>query len=208
MYCYYCGLLGHTDETCDLLYSAEVDDGVRKWGPEVRVEVRKPRDGGGGRWLREEGQNWKTPNQEEREENSVINASMNAEGREKEPTKNLLAELMRNPSNLIPKHNRRNLNAEIMRGEAESREMNEERNNEVEGYDSDIIVEEKKRKINNLHSSHHVSTGGGGEEMMEDENDHENAKKEGLGYVAHTADMSHMKNFLSADPGKQACREK
>jgi hypothetical protein len=212
MFCYYCGLLGHTDESCDLLFSAEFDDGVRKWGPEVRVEFRKPRDGGGGRWLREEGQNWKTPNQEEREESSVINASsnvsLNAEGREKEPTKNLLAELMRNPSNLIPKHNRKNINAQIMRGAAESREMNEERNKEVEGYDSDIIIEEKKRKINNTHLSHHVSTCGGGEEMMEDENDDVEAKKDGLCYVAQAASMSQMKNFLSAGPGKQACREK
>ncbi|MCH84643.1 DUF4283 domain protein [Trifolium medium] len=66
-FCYYCGLLGHTDETCDLLYSAESDDGVRRWGPEVRVETRRPTYGGGGRWLTEEGQNWKTPCQEERE---------------------------------------------------------------------------------------------------------------------------------------------
>jgi hypothetical protein len=77
MFCYYCSLLGHTDETCDLLYSAETDDGVRRWGPEVRVEARRPTDGGGGRWLREEGQNWKTPCQGEREAHSSSNGSSN-----------------------------------------------------------------------------------------------------------------------------------
>ncbi|MCI20889.1 hypothetical protein A2U01_0042052, partial [Trifolium medium] len=32
MFCYYCGLLGHTDETCDMLYSMELDDGNQKMG--------------------------------------------------------------------------------------------------------------------------------------------------------------------------------
>jgi hypothetical protein len=153
MFCYYCGLLGHTDETCDLLYSAETDDGARRWGPELRVEARRPTDGGGGRWLREEGQKWKTPCQEEREPNSSSNGSsntiLNAESKGKEPSKNLLAELMRNPSNLIPKHNRQVLNETIMREEPSFNGAQEECNKGTneEGYDSDIIIEEKNGKL-------------------------------------------------------------
>jgi hypothetical protein len=29
IYCYYCGLLGHTEDSCEKLYDVQEDDGVR-----------------------------------------------------------------------------------------------------------------------------------------------------------------------------------
>ncbi|MCI54010.1 hypothetical protein A2U01_0075257, partial [Trifolium medium] len=64
-FCYYCGLLGHTEDSCDKLYSVKVDDDIREWGPELRPEVRWRGQETSSRWLRDDEQvRWQTPNQE------------------------------------------------------------------------------------------------------------------------------------------------
>ncbi|GAU46344.1 hypothetical protein TSUD_180770 [Trifolium subterraneum] len=54
-FCFLCGVLGHTQRFCDKLYSMEIDDGTRNWGPELRAEFKKLRAGSGSRWLKEGG---------------------------------------------------------------------------------------------------------------------------------------------------------
>lgn len=55
VYCYLCGVIGHTDQYCEQLFFMESDDGVRRWGPELKAETRRVVGGGGNRWLRGEG---------------------------------------------------------------------------------------------------------------------------------------------------------
>ncbi|KAJ1434830.1 hypothetical protein SESBI_05193 [Sesbania bispinosa] len=56
--------MGHVESYCEKLFTLEKDDGYRGWGPELRAEPRRPANGGGGRWLRDEGQHsWSVPNQ-------------------------------------------------------------------------------------------------------------------------------------------------
>lgn len=54
IFCFLCGLLGHSDSSCEQLFLMEEDNGVRGWGPELRVERRRNGGGGGCMWLCEE----------------------------------------------------------------------------------------------------------------------------------------------------------
>lgn len=46
VFCFMCGIIGHTEQYCDKLLDCENDDGVRGWGVEMRAAPR--RVGGGG----------------------------------------------------------------------------------------------------------------------------------------------------------------
>jgi hypothetical protein len=54
IFCFVCGVMGHTENKCEIRFSMEQDDGVREWSAEIRAEPR--RQGGRlvSRWLREE----------------------------------------------------------------------------------------------------------------------------------------------------------
>jgi 14-3-3 protein epsilon len=54
LFCYLCGLLGHSDQYCEKLFTMEEDDGVRRWGPELRVDRRKDMGSLSCQWLCEE----------------------------------------------------------------------------------------------------------------------------------------------------------
>lgn len=54
-FCYYCGLLGHTDEFCSSLFSIPSDDGTRMWSSDLRVPMKKGSGGSGSKWLLEDG---------------------------------------------------------------------------------------------------------------------------------------------------------
>jgi 14-3-3 protein epsilon len=41
IFCYLCGLLGHTDKNCPKLFDMEHDDGVRGWGENLRPLVKR-----------------------------------------------------------------------------------------------------------------------------------------------------------------------
>ncbi|KAK2423100.1 zinc knuckle (CCHC-type) family protein [Trifolium repens] len=54
IFCYVCGIMGHTENKCEIRYAMEQDDGSREWSADIRAEPRRQ----GGRlvssWLREE----------------------------------------------------------------------------------------------------------------------------------------------------------
>jgi hypothetical protein len=41
IFCYLCGLLGHTDKNCPKLFDMELDDGAREWGENLRPLVKR-----------------------------------------------------------------------------------------------------------------------------------------------------------------------
>lgn len=53
---FFCGRIGHVEQFCTELFEGDEDDGVRLWGPELRVEPRRGGGGtGGNKWLRDGG---------------------------------------------------------------------------------------------------------------------------------------------------------
>lgn len=55
IFCFACGIIGHTEQYCEKLLAMDNDDGARGWGQEMRVDLKKPGNGGSNRWLREGG---------------------------------------------------------------------------------------------------------------------------------------------------------
>ncbi|GAU38028.1 hypothetical protein TSUD_395880 [Trifolium subterraneum] len=54
LFCFVCGVIGHSDNKCEVKYAMERDYGSRGWSNEIKAEVRRPGDRVESRWLREE----------------------------------------------------------------------------------------------------------------------------------------------------------
>ncbi|KAH9684396.1 reverse transcriptase domain-containing protein [Citrus sinensis] len=52
VFCFICGLLGHTEKLCPKLYDCEATDMVRLYGPEMKAPTRRNAMTSGERWLR------------------------------------------------------------------------------------------------------------------------------------------------------------
>lgn len=56
-FCFVCGCIGHTEQSCEVLFSEGVDDGVRGWSVEVRADARRGPGGSRSRWLKDDRRN-------------------------------------------------------------------------------------------------------------------------------------------------------
>ncbi|GAU40629.1 hypothetical protein TSUD_190060 [Trifolium subterraneum] len=54
LFCFVCGVIGHSDNKCEVKYAMERDDGNRGWSNEIKAEVRRPGGRVESRWLRED----------------------------------------------------------------------------------------------------------------------------------------------------------
>lgn len=54
IFCFVCDCIGHTEQSCEVLFVLESDDGVRGWSAELRAEQRRMGAAGGSRFLKEE----------------------------------------------------------------------------------------------------------------------------------------------------------
>lgn len=52
-FCFLCGMLGHTEQFYNKLFSLEKDDKSRNWVPELRADHHRGGSKGGSQWLRD-----------------------------------------------------------------------------------------------------------------------------------------------------------
>jgi hypothetical protein len=230
IFCYYCGLLGHTDDSCDKLYSVESDDGIREWGPELRPEVRRRGQESGGRWLREDEQvMWQTPNQERdtsingvmivKKQNGPQMKAGGADIIESSKRHDLMAALIKNPSLIGPP-----IKTRVKQLVTDQKQITASSGTSHNGADTanhgsiniveDIIVSEKKRMRNGQNKEDTTLDGVKANnepinmhidmELSGTNNENSNMKNEEKSNHTMNNNKSH---FLLAGPGTQACQE-
>jgi 14-3-3 protein epsilon len=194
LFCYLCGLLGHSDQYCEKLFTMEEDDGVRRWGPELRVDRRKGMGSSSCQWLCEEHD---LASEETRSASSQPVPPRQTGTPQQHPaapqfTGHSLALISEPAENLM---RRRNLG-----------------NNRINHLQQEINT------INGLNNTQLTITNGINEELMDDEEVLEKKRKrtvrsdESIDGTRGNADMmdcqesstSAMQNFLGVGPGFQA----
>lgn len=195
-YCYYCGMLGHIEDYCEKLYSANSDDGTRIWGPELRVEKQRNHGGGDVNKLRDGGITITAPatvtvtkSNGQNEDSGVSNI----------PNSGALISLLRNP-NLLRKSKLDNAAAANSNAHTNDDQLMEE-NNEV------FIANKTKRSREVISENRHIQSSS----VVTGKNTHHAQSSSTPSNKAVTISTSmhvpQTNHFLSAEPGIQACRE-
>lgn len=72
MFCFVCGILGHTEAKCEVRFAMAKDDGTRGWSSELRANIRRSGCNSGSKWLKNESANVRKSREgESRSEESV-----------------------------------------------------------------------------------------------------------------------------------------
>ncbi|XP_058759671.1 uncharacterized protein LOC131632982 [Vicia villosa] len=54
LFCFVCGILGHSEQKCEVRFAMPEDTGVRLWSSEIRAELRRGGSGPVSRWLKKD----------------------------------------------------------------------------------------------------------------------------------------------------------
>ncbi|XP_045822007.1 uncharacterized protein LOC123914889 [Trifolium pratense] len=92
IFCFLCGILGHTENRCEVRYSMEQDDGKREWSADLKAELKRQGGRLTSRWLREENGGQKEHEGVEREVRSNTPAASSSMG----PTTDDVARVFQN----------------------------------------------------------------------------------------------------------------
>jgi hypothetical protein len=202
-FCYYCGLLGHTDEFCSSLFAQPNDDGSRMWSSDLRVPMKKNGNrGSSSKWLREDGGTVRAAGPSVSQNTRTATHVSGTEGGSQQHSKAppivnklgatiSLAEAFANPSTLFPRlPNKTNMavtnptvnDTELMEEELDGTSKKRSRsadtqikNTTLNALDDCVITPSDKA-------------------CMED--------------VQRTEQQQNTQHFLSAESGSQACRTK
>lgn len=52
--CFVCGILGHSEQKCEVRFAMPKDNGVRMWSSDIRAELRRGGGGPGSRWFKKD----------------------------------------------------------------------------------------------------------------------------------------------------------
>jgi len=152
IFCYYCGMIGHTEDSCEKLYVVEEDDSVRNWGPDIRLEVNRRSKDDGNIWAVEE--RFQTGQQPVQGGETQLNAAVNdriktvTEERneavtvEENKTKDMMAELIKQQTKMKALKKERIFSYEPISAE---HSMGLLQSNVVRGVEEDIVESDKKR---------------------------------------------------------------
>jgi len=136
-FCYYCGLLGHVDDSCDLLYEIDEDDGRRQWGPELRVELYRRGQEGEGKPMHDQAKHESWSRTKTSTLGLVEGSSKTTSSDVVGEGKNFFVELMKNP-NMINLKKKQEVEKNIDIGERVGMDVEE----------VGVVVDDKKKKYN------------------------------------------------------------
>jgi hypothetical protein len=201
-FCYYCGLLGHTDDFCSTLFANPTDDGTRMWSSDLRAQIKRNNNGGyGSKWLREDEGPVRTAGATQNPGNiTKANVSDGGNSQQSKPPiivnklgeKISLAKAFTNPSTLFPQVSRK-----------ENKEVHEHVVNEAELMEEELDDTLKKRPRCNNDNSEVIT-----DDAVKTPQGSTTISMEGVQLTVQKQTTVDTQHFLSAESGSQTCRTK